>query len=73
MTTQHTKEEQVKSALNVVMAIAEAIRELREVPSGELYARLMDKLSLEQYERIIDTLKRSGAITEQNHVLKWAV
>ena len=62
---------EVKAALGILTAVADAIRELGEVPSGHLYAHLVSKLSLEQYEQIIATLKQAGLITESNHLLTW--
>ena len=69
MTT--TPHNDVKAALGILRAVADAIRELGEVPSGHLYAHLMGKLSLEQYEQVIGVLKQAGLITESNHLLTW--
>jgi hypothetical protein len=64
--------EQVRAALEVTRAVAEAIRDLGEVPSGHLYARLLGTLSLEQYEAIIGVLKRTRLVEEDSsHVLRW--
>lgn len=63
--------EQVSAAIRTTQAVAEAIRELKEVPSGQLYARLMSVLSLSQYNQIIDVLKKAGVVSESNHLLKW--
>jgi hypothetical protein len=63
---------ELNAALNVVQAIAETIRELGEVPSGELYARLMRKLDHHQYDQVIGILKRTGLVTETpGHLLRW--
>jgi uncharacterized protein Yka (UPF0111/DUF47 family) len=63
---------QMEAALNAIHAIAETIRELDEVPSGELYARLMGKIELHDYEQIIATLKRTGLVTETPAgLLRW--
>lgn len=68
----NVSKEQVRAALGVVMAVSETIRELKEVPSGTLYANLMGQLSLEQYTKVIDMLKRTGLVEEtQAHLLKW--
>lgn len=64
---------QIAAGLNAVRAIADAIRELREVPSGELYARVMDVLSLEQYQSIIGLLTRAGLVANRGHLLTWIV
>ncbi len=53
------------------VAIAEAIRDLGSVPSGHLYARLMDKMDLAEYEGLIDLLKLGGVIRESGHVLTF--
>ena len=63
--------EHVQAAIRITQAVAEAIRELKEVPSGQLYSRLMSVLSLSQYNQIIDVLKKAGVVSESNHLLKW--
>ena len=63
---------EVKAALGIIQAVAEAIRELGEVPSGHLYANLMGQLSLEQYEHILGILKGAGLVRQSNaHLLTW--
>jgi len=63
--------EQLSAGLKTVLAVAQAIRELGTVPSGHLYARLMGVLSLDQYNKIIDILKKQGLVVEAHHELKW--
>jgi hypothetical protein len=65
-----TKEE-VKAGLSAVMAVGSAIRDLGSVPNGRLYAELMGQLSQESYNKVIDLLKRTGMVSEDNHVLTW--
>lgn len=65
-----TKEE-VKAALSAVMVIGNAIKELGSVPNGHLYANLMGSMSLESYSKVIDLLKRTGLVSESNHLLTW--
>ena len=61
-----------KAALGVVMAVADCIRELRTVPSGHLYARLMGHLSIDDYQSVIATLVRAGLVREHpSHLLEW--
>ena len=55
----------------ICLAIAEAIRELKQVPSGHLYARLMGRLSLEEYNLLIGFIQRAGLIKIQNHLITW--
>lgn len=63
--------QELRAALDVIITIAETIRTLRSVPSGELYARVMGVLSLDSYNRAIDNLKRAGLVAESAHVLTW--
>ena len=66
-----TKEE-IQSAFKTVQAIAEAIREVKEIPSGHLYAQVMGKLSLDQYNQILSILKGAGLIQVDGfHLIKW--
>ena len=48
---------QAKAQLSAAIAIAEAIRELKEVPSGHLYARVNQHMTLDAYNGIISALK----------------
>lgn len=61
----------VAAAFTATVAIAEAIRELGEVPSGHLYAQLMTRMDLRTYQRIIETLKGAGLVSETAHLLRW--
>lgn len=63
--------EKVRVYIEVVKATADAIKELKEVPNGELYARLMEYVTFDQYCAIILTLKNSGVIRETNNLLIW--
>ena len=65
--------DQIKASLGVLKAIADTIKELKEVPSGHLYAGVMNTLSLEEYNTVIGILKRAGLVTEVNYLLKWNV
>lgn len=62
---------QARAALNIVLALAEAIRELGRVPSGTLYANVMGKLDLATYEAAIRMLKNAGLVKETAHELEW--
>lgn len=62
---------EVAAAINAVKAIADAIRELGSVPSGEFYARVSGYLTIGQYEKVIGLLKGAGLVRETNHVLTW--
>ena len=66
-----TKTNQAFGALQIVMAVADAIKDLKSVPSGELYARLMAHMSLESYNSVIGVLERTGLITVKSHLITW--
>ena len=66
-----TKAAQAKAFLNATLAVSDAIRELGSVPSGHLYARLMEYLSIEVYQRIIDLLVEAKVVTNKGHLLTW--
>lgn len=66
-----TPQEQVKTFVTAASAIADAIRELREVPSGHLYAQVMSHMTLPTYDRIIEALVNAELVSNQNHLLKW--
>lgn len=62
---------QERATIDAVAALGAAIKQLGEVPSGHLYARVMGHLTLEQYTWLIDALKRAHLVEEKNHVLRW--
>ena len=63
--------DQAVAMVQVVAALAEAIRGLGEVPSGTLYAQVMGTLSFEQYESAIALLVRADLVSKRSHVLRW--
>jgi len=63
--------EHIGSALLAAAEVAEAIRKLGSVPSGELYARVCGTLELPAYQQVIALLKRAGLVSERNHLLTW--
>lgn len=71
MTPAIGRKEQVRAAIGTVMAVGDAIRDLGEVPSGELYANVMSKITFTQYSQIIEILVGAKLITNHGHLLKW--
>lgn len=66
--------EDVANAIQLVKAVADTIREAGEqgCPSGPLYAALNSKgIGIDNYNRIIATLKGAGVVEEKNHLLRW--
>jgi hypothetical protein len=70
--SQTQREDEMIQALQVLKIVYETIEEMGEtgMPSGILYGNLMDKMSLQQYQKMIDFLKGAGLVTESNHILK---
>lgn len=67
-----SKTSEALAAVRVAHAIAESIRELGEIPSGHLYARLMGIMELRQYEQVIDLLIDAHLVErEPSHLLRW--
>lgn len=60
-----------KAVVEIVLAVGSTIKELGSVPSGHLYAHLMGRMTIEQYNIIIGVLKSAGAVEEDNHILTW--
>ena len=67
-----SSKDEAKAAIEIIRAVADAIKELGSVPSGHLYARLMGKLSLTEYEQIIGFIVRTGLVRrDKSHLLTW--
>lgn len=67
-----TQAEQIKAAAGIVLAIADAIKELGQVPSGHLYAHLMGLLSIGAYEQAVQILVDAKVVQrDASHVLTW--
>jgi DNA-binding IscR family transcriptional regulator len=68
-----TKPADATKALYILKAVADAIKELGTVPSGDLYAHLMRHgISLEVYEKIIARLRDDGLIfVSSGHLITW--
>ena len=67
-----TQAQKIEAQVQLVRAIAEAIRELKEVPSGHLYARIAGKVSSETYEKVLSTLRRAELISiAPSGLLTW--
>jgi hypothetical protein len=58
--------------LEVLKAVAEALRDLGSVPSGHLYASVCGFLTLDGYTHVINTLVDAGLVRRDgNHLLTW--
>ncbi len=68
----NTTKQQVASAVNATLALAEAIRQLKQVPAGTLYAQLMPVMDLDQFNALIRILVNAGLVRQdQSHLLTW--
>ena len=63
--------ERVVAAFQATVAVAEAIKELKQVSSGVLYAQLMSVMDLPTFTALIRTLKGTGLVVEENDLLVW--
>jgi hypothetical protein len=63
--------DELKAGVAMIAAVAEAIREVGQIPSGHLYARLQGKVTLDGYNKLIGILKNAKLIEENNHLLTW--
>lgn len=65
---------QVKAAIEILRTVADLIKALGQVPSGELYARLLEplpQLTCETYLAMIDKMKEAKLIRVESHLITW--
>ena len=70
MTTEPTAK-QKEYGIKLIMAVTEAIREAKRIPSGHLYAMLMGKMNIDTYNQLVTIIKRTGLVKEEYHELIW--
>jgi hypothetical protein len=64
--------EQIAGSVRAIQAVAEAIRELGQVPAGTLYANICGSLDLQQFEKIISILVGAGLVKRDgSNLLTW--
>lgn len=63
--------EQIADSVSMISALSESIRQAGRIPSGHLYAMVIDRLSIEHYERLITVIKRAGLVVEVANELRW--
>ena len=66
-----TTNEQLGGAVAILAVMAEAIRAAGSMPSGHLYALVLGRMTLADYEVAIGILKRARLVEESAHVLTW--
>jgi hypothetical protein len=66
------EEQKMKAAVEIMKAVAGAIKDLGTIPSGHLYAQLMGKMSFDSYEKMLGALQRMGIISvDGNHLVTY--
>ena len=63
--------EQVVASLNAIKAIADTIKELGVVPSGQLYGTLVGVMDLNTYESLVSRLVGAGLVKKNGNMLVW--
>ena len=63
--------EQAQKLIEFMGAIASLIKEVKTIPSGHLYAQLMGKMTLDQYNDMIATLQNAGLVSLKNDLLTY--
>lgn len=64
--------EQAKAAIRATLALGEAIRELKEVPEGTLYAQVMGSVDIHAFQAMMGVLERAALIERDgNHLVRW--
>lgn len=77
MNMTNLNDKQIEGVIRIVAIVGEAIRDLCELkpegyPSEALYTGLMANLTREQYNAVINALKKVSCVVEdQNHLIKW--
>lgn len=70
MTVQQAKA--ARAYIEVVRAMADAVRDAGTIPAGTLYAAFMQYGSLEAFERVIGLLVESGVVKrDPSGLLHW--
>lgn len=69
--TTPTPTQRAKAIKDLIFCLLEAIREVKQIPSGHLYAIVSSHVGLETYNAAIDIIVESGVVTRSNHMLTW--
>ena len=62
--------EQKEAVVSLAVALLTAIIDAKSIPSGHLYAIVMNKISIETYDALIAQLIKAGMISQSGFVLK---
>ncbi len=71
MTTDRPNQAEMEAALEVTLAVSEAIREAGELPAGPLYAIVCHRVGLGGFDAMIATLVRAKLVERKGDLLRW--
>lgn len=60
-----------KALVETAKILAETIKSMGEVPSGTLYANVMQYMTLDTYNFLIKQIEAAGLISSDGHLLRW--
>ncbi len=69
--TEFLTDQQKRVAVDVILAVSEAIRTAKQIPSGHLYSMLIGKIDIDGYTSIIRILKNAKLVSESMNMLTW--
>jgi hypothetical protein len=63
---------EVKAALNIMLAVADAVRDAGRLPLGSLYATLSGHIaSMSAFESLVRQLTNTGVVRREGNELVW--
>lgn len=71
MTVEIFHKNEIRNALEMIMLVARCIKDAREIPSGIIYASMINSINLDGYESIIRILVKCGLVSKNGNLLKW--
>lgn len=61
-----------QEAFTLYAAVAETVHKAGQIPSGHVYAALLDRITYADYTTMIASLVHSGLIAQDpSHLLRW--
>jgi hypothetical protein len=61
----------VRAALKLIIAGADGVHDAGRIPSGMLYATLMDRMSASAFQSMIGQRTRTGLVRRESQALVW--
>ena len=61
----------IKAAVELTVTIGRAVRERGQISAGDIYAAVMGKVSLQQFEAMVNALVNAGAVKRSGQLLVW--